>query len=115
MNTFFYLFKNKTHCMVRLLQIATLAIAVLLALPCNATDKREVKSRVVPVYPELAKRLKITGLVVVEATVDADGKVTAVKTISGNQMLAHAAEDAVHQWKFESGDGIATVQLEFRF
>ncbi len=52
---------------------------------------------------------------VVEATVDADGKVTAVKTISGNQMLAHAAEDAVHQWKFESGDGIATVQLEFKF
>jgi len=100
---------------MRLLQIAALAITVFLALPCGALDKREVKSRVSPVVPELAKRLRLTGVVVIEATVDADGKVTAVKTISGNQCLAHASEEAVRQWKFEPGDGASTVQLEVKF
>jgi outer membrane biosynthesis protein TonB len=47
--------------------------------------------------------------------VDADGKVTDVKPVSGNRMLSVAAEDAVRRWKFESGAGVATVEVSVNF
>ncbi len=84
----------------RLFQAAGLVLAVSMALPAKAADDRAVKSRVAPAYPEIAKRMRITGVVKVEATVDAEGKVTAVKTLSGNRTLASAAEDAGSKWRF---------------
>ena len=97
------------------IKTAALALMMALALPANAALDRAVKSKVPPIYPELAKRMKISGIVKIEATVDADGKVTAVKTLSGNTALAGAAEEAVRKWKFVSGDGTATVDVEVTF
>lgn len=95
---------------------ALLAITMLgIALPAGAAGDRAVKSKVPAVYPELAKRLKITGVVKVEATVDSDGKVTAAKTLSGNSALLNAAEDAVKKWKFAPGDGTTTVDVDVNF
>ena len=51
----------------------------------------------------------------VEATVSADGKVTDVRTVSGNHMLAPAAEDAVRKWKFVQGDGESMVTVDVGF
>jgi len=98
-----------------LLQAAALALLVTLALPARAGDDRAVKSRVAPVYPEIAKRMRVAGEVTLEATVDAKGKVKDVKPVSGNRMLEEAAEDAVRQWKFEPGDGDATVIVAVNF
>jgi TonB family protein len=106
--------QNFRIAVVRLFQVAALTLMIALALPAQAAE-RAIKSRVAPVYPELAKRMKITGAVKIEATVDADGKVTGVKTLEGNRMLAPAAEDAVKHWKFDSGDGVATVQVGVNF
>jgi TonB family protein len=100
---------------IRLFQVAALALAFTMALPARAADDRAVKSRVAPVYPEIAKRLKISGVVKIEATVDATGKVTNVKTVSGNHMLSESAEDAVRRWKFEPGTGDATVDIDINF
>jgi len=97
------------------LHAAALALLVALALPARAGDARAVKSRVAPVYPEIAKRLKIGGEVRLEATVDAQGKVKDVKPVSGHHMLEAAAEDAVRQWKFAPGDGDATVVVAVNF
>jgi TonB family protein len=97
------------------LQAAALALAFAVAIPARAGDERAVKSRVSPIYPELAKRMRITGLVKVEASVDAEGKVTAVKTVSGNHALSSAAEDAVSKWKFVPGDGPSTVDVDVNF
>ncbi len=99
---------------VKLLQAAALALVVTLAMPARAADERAIKSRVAPVYPELAKRMKISGVVRVEATVDADGKVTDAKTISGNRMLGAAAEEAVRKWKYAPGPA-STVQVDVNF
>ena len=95
--------------------VAALALVMLGALPAGAASDRAVKSKVPPVYPEIARRLKITGVVKIEASVDADGKVTAVKTVSGNSALSAAAQDAVRKWKFVSGDGTSTVNVEVTF
>ncbi|MDR3774764.1 MAG: energy transducer TonB [Terracidiphilus sp.] len=86
-----------------------------MALPAKAADERAIKSKVAPAYPEIAKRMRITGIVKVEATVDAEGKVTAVKTLSGNRTLASAAEEAVSKWRFAPGDGNSTVDVDLNF
>jgi len=87
-------------------QGAALVLILAIAMPIRAVDERAVKSRVSPAYPEIVKRMKIGGAVKLEATVDAQGKVTDIKTVRGNHMLSVAAEDAVRQWKFVPGSGL---------
>ncbi len=100
---------------IRLFQAAALALVLALAMPARPADVRAVKSRVPPVYPEIAKRMKIDGSVTVQVTVNADGKVSEVKTISGNRVLSIAAEDAVRKWRFEPGSGQSTVEVSINF
>lgn len=97
------------------------ASAIVLAMLCalsvgaRAADERAVKSRVAPVYPEIAKRMRIGGVVKLEVTVDAEGKVTDVKAVSGNQMLSIAAEDAVRKWRFVPGSEQSIVDITLNF
>ncbi|MGH9604903.1 MAG: energy transducer TonB [Terracidiphilus sp.] len=91
-----------------------LALLLVMALPAWAAA-RAVKSRVPPVYPEIAKRMGIEGEVHIAATVNADGKVTGVKEVSGNHILSLAAEDAVRRWKFDPGSGTDTVEIAINF
>ncbi len=100
---------------IKLSQAVALAAMLIMALPAHAGDDRAVKSRVPPVYPEIAKRMHIGGAVKLEATVDPDGKVTEVKAISGNHMLSVAAEEAVRQWKFVPGTSASSVNVEVNF
>jgi len=100
---------------VRIFQAAILALMIALAIPARAADERAVKSRVAPMYPEIAKRMKIGGVVKVEATVDPDGKVSDVKTLSGNHLLQSAAEDAVRKWKFAPGPAASVVDIDLNF
>jgi TonB family protein len=100
---------------VKLVQAAALALLVALAVPSRAADERPVRSRVAPVYPEIARRMRIAGIVKLQVTVDAEGKVTTVKTVTGSRMLASAAEDAVRKWKFAPGPSDSTVDLDINF
>jgi TonB family protein len=97
------------------MQAAVLALMVTLAIPAMMAETRAVRSRVAPIYPEVAKRMRIAGTVKVEATVDAEGNVTSVKALSGNSLLTFAAEDAVRKWKFEPGSGTAKVEVSLTF
>jgi len=98
-----------------LIPVTLMALAAVLVLPAQAASEREVRSRIAPVYPELAKRMKISGSVKVQATVDPDGKVTAVKSIGGNRMLESAAEDAVKRWKFGAASSSSTEEVSINF
>jgi len=100
---------------VRLMQAAALALVVALAIPATAANERAIKSRVAPVYPEIAKRLRIAGPVHLEVTVDPEGKVTGVKAVSGSQVLSPAAEDAVRKWRFVPAAATSTVYVEVTF
>jgi len=96
--------------------LRALALAALLGLAMTArAEDRAVKSKVAPVYPEVAKRMRISGVVKVEATVDADGKVTEAKSLSGNMMLAPAAEDAVRKWRFAPAAADSKVDVDVNF
>ena len=94
--------------------IFALCTFISLGLPCHAED-RKVQKRVPPVYPELAKRMHVGGIVRVQATVAPDGTVTEVKTISGNKLLSQAAEEAVKKWKFAVGDSESAVNIDISF
>jgi protein TonB len=78
-------------------------------------------SSVSPVYPSLAKNQHVSGDVRVDALIDANGRVTTMKVISGPTLLHQAAMDALRQWKYQPAalDGKAvpmhlTVTLQFR-
>ena len=58
-----------------------------------------VKS-VQPVYPAQAKQMHMQGAVELLADISKDGDITSVKVLSGDSILAHAALDAVKQWKY---------------
>jgi protein TonB len=56
--------------------------------------------RVAPVYPDIALVAKVTGVVILEATVNADGTVESVRVLRSVKMLDDAAVEAVKQWKY---------------
>ncbi len=62
--------------------------------------KRKVVNKVVPVYPELARKLQIRGIVRVEVVIAPSGKVKMTHVIGGNPVLAQSAVDAIGQWKW---------------
>jgi len=55
---------------------------------------------VAPVYPAAAKSARIAGVVIIEATIGADGKVIDAKVLRSVPMLDQAALDAVRQWEY---------------
>lgn len=83
----------------------------------SSTDegKRKVKSKVSPVYPELASRMHIVGKVKFEVSIAADGRVRNVKLIGGNPVLAQAAREALKEWKFYPGPEETAQVVEFDF
>ena len=60
-----------------------------------------VIKKVAPIYPQQAMQMHLQGSVVLEANISKEGKITNVKTVSGDAVLARAAADAVRQWKYK--------------
>jgi len=54
-----------------------------------------------PVYPDVAKRARVEGVVILEVTVGTDGKVKDIKVIRSVKLLESAAMDAVRTWEFK--------------
>jgi TonB family protein len=82
-----------------------------------ATDenKRKVKTRVTPVYPELAKRMNVAGKVKIEVIISPDGHVKSTRAIGGHPLLVQACQDAVKEWKFMPAPEESTQVVEFEF
>jgi len=58
-------------------------------------------SSVPPEYPLMAKAQHVSGGVTIDALIDANGRVTKMKVLSGPTLLEQAAMDALKQWKYE--------------
>ena len=76
---------------------------------------RRAKSKVEPVYPELARKMNITGVVKVQVVVAANGTVKEAKVVGGHPLLANAALDAVKKWRFEPAPGESSGVVDFKF
>jgi protein TonB len=60
-----------------------------------------VTHTVKPGYPLLARQMKVQGSVVLQALISKDGVIQQLHVLSGPQILAAAAQDAVRQWHFK--------------
>ena len=97
-----------------------LAITILAgwqAVPAYGQDDggRKVRTKVAPVYPELAKRMNVGGTVKLQVTIGANGAITQTKVIGGHPLLVDAAQDAIRKWKYEPAGGDTTTVVEFKF
>jgi|SRR5947209_6784213 len=97
---------------MRRLLIGALLVAVLLPVIASAQPFRvggDVKApvltyKVEPIYPEEARRERISGIVILETVIDRNGlvkDVTVLKPLPHG--LSEAAVDAVKQWTFKPG------------
>ena len=78
-------------------------------------SKRKVRKRVEPAYPDIAKRMNLTGKVRIQVVINPEGHVTSTKELGGSPVLLNAAEQAVKQWTFEPAPSETTEVVEFNF
>ena len=53
-----------------------------------------------PVYPPIAQSARVSGVVIIEATIGTDGRVKDAKVLRSIPLLDQAALDAVKQWQY---------------
>lgn len=96
--------------------LGTLACALLAAATPNAlAEDRKVKSKVNPTYPELARKMNVSGTVRVEVTITPAGGVKGAKALGGHPLLIDSAVEAVKKWKFEAAAAETTQVIAFDF
>ena len=69
--------------------------------PALSAQTPKIVHRVDPIYPAEARSQGTTGTVVVEGTIATDGTVKDLKYVSGPEIFAKSAIDAVSQWQYE--------------
>jgi protein TonB len=69
--------------------------------------------QVIPVYPQLAKNARISGVVHLVGIIAKDGSIRNLQLIGGHPLLARAALDAVAQWIYKptllSGEPVEVI------
>lgn len=84
--------------------------------PANTEDlSRKAKTKVLPVYPDVARRMSIAGTVRLAVVVSPNGTVKSSKPVGGHPLLVDAAMDAMKRWKFETGPTESSGIVEFKF
>jgi len=83
----------------------------------GSTDesKRKVKTKTAPVYPDLARRMNVTGKVKLEVVIAPDGHVKSTRVIGGHPLLVQPCQDAMKEWKFVAAPEETTQIVEFDF
>jgi TonB family protein len=81
----------------------------------TSEGKRKVTTRVMPDYPDMARRMSLKGVVKVDVTVGGNGTVKNVEVKGGHPVLAQAAMVAVRKWKWEPATHDTTEPIEVRF
>jgi len=71
-----------------------------MGLVSSAQESRKVAAKTAPSYPELARRMHLTGKVKLEVAISAEGRVTSAKLVGGSPVFEQSALEAVKQWRF---------------
>jgi TonB family protein len=97
--------------------IALLMLASTTFSQTSGTDegKRKVKSKTAPLYPELARRMSVSGKVKIEVIITPDGRVRSTRVLGGHPLLVQACQDSVKEWKFFPAPEETTQVVEFDF
>jgi len=78
--------------------------------PAHAVTAASITEEPAPIYPEKARAAHVQGEVVLHAKIDTAGKTSEIRVLSGDDLLAPAAVEAVRQWKYKPMlvDGVPT-------
>jgi TonB family protein len=68
-----------------------------------------------PVYPELARRLHISGSVKVNLVIGADGLIKDTQFQGGHPVLVEAVQKALKEWKYAPASSESAILVEFKF
>jgi len=61
-------------------------------------------TRVEPVYTDVARKARISGVVIIETIIDRNGNVTDARVLKGLPLgLDQSALEAIKRWKFKAG------------
>ena len=77
--------------------------------------KRKIVTQVKPVYPELARKMNMTGTVRLMVTVAAGGNAVRSEELGGSPVLVRAAIDAVAKAKWEPSVQETKELVEIKF
>lgn len=77
--------------------------------------QRRLQHSTPPPYPELARRMKLTGTAQVQAIVNSDGSVKEVKIVGGHPVLADALARAVILWTYQPAPRETVEVVKFSF
>jgi protein TonB len=76
--------------------------------------------KTIPNYPPIAKAARVSGTVILQATISKTGTITNLRVVSGPPMLQQSAMDAVRSWRYRpyllNGDPVeveTTVNVVF--
>jgi TonB family protein len=74
---------------------------IISVLSASAQDTRKILTKPAPAYPDIARRISLTGTVKLQIVIGTDGKVKDVSVIGGHPVLITAAVEAVKKWRYE--------------
>ena len=77
--------------------------------------ERKIVQKKAPEYPEIARRMHLTGTAKVVATVTPEGKVKKVEPVGGSPVLLQSAIEAVSAWRFAPANAETRETIELRF
>jgi TonB family protein len=87
----------------------------LAAMAVFAQQGRKVISNPEPEYPELAKRMNLSGVVKVTVLIGADGLIKNVEVQGGHPILVDTVQKALKKWKYAPASAETKAQVEFKF
>jgi TonB family protein len=76
---------------------------------------RRAKTKVEPLYPDLARRMNIAGSVKIEVVVSPNGTVKDARVVGGHPVLATSALEAAKKWRFEPAAEESSGVIDFKF
>ena len=81
----------------------------------DSSSGRKIINKVVPVYPSMARSVRLSGTVKLEVLVLPNGTVKSIQVKGGNPLLAQAAQNAARECRWAKAEHDSTELLEFRF
>ena len=100
---------------MRKIAVLVISICCLLFTVSASATSRPIKKKVSAIYPELAKRMHVAGVVKLEVSIEPSGNVGSVKVLSGHPLLGAAATDAVKMWVFEPASEASVEEIAVDF
>jgi protein TonB len=100
----------------RFWMVGMLALAIALTPAASfAQQGRRPVSNPQPEFPEVAKKMNLSGVVKIEIVIGADGQIKDSKVVGGHPVLIDSVQKALKKWKYAPASSETKELLEFRF